>query len=23
MVDFPDRNMPGPEAQYLAFLAQG
>ncbi len=23
MVDFPDRSMPGPEAQYLAFLAQG
>lgn len=23
MVDFPDRSMAGPEAQYLAFLAQG
>ncbi|SDO02120.1 Zn-ribbon domain-containing OB-fold protein [Pseudomonas jinjuensis] len=23
MVDFPDRSMPGPEAQYLAFLAEG
>ncbi|MBK5001382.1 nucleic acid-binding protein [Pseudomonas sp. S31] len=23
MLDFPDHSMPGPEAQYLAFLGQG